>query len=86
MVQHRARQRKETPLDMLVLQPSANPCNAGITTRNEMSGSSPLVGSIIALDKPNTQNLRSVLTYLAGLLTPLSVPITSWRSSRCSSP
>jgi hypothetical protein len=45
-VQHRARPRKESGLDMADLQACANPCNNLFITRNEQEGgSSPLVGS-----------------------------------------
>ena len=46
-MQHWAKQRRETGLDMRDMQSCANPSNAYWLTRNEqVSGSSPLVGSL----------------------------------------
>jgi hypothetical protein len=50
-VQRRANQRKVATLDLLLLQAPAYPRNACIITRNEqVSGSSPLVGSLFCSD------------------------------------
>ena len=56
-MQHGASQRKEIRLNMRGLQPRASRCNARPITRNEqVSGSSPLVGSLfLPIDKPNTR-------------------------------
>jgi hypothetical protein len=44
-VQHRARQRKENPVNLRDLQPPATP-DASLVMRFQVSGSSPLVGSL----------------------------------------
>ena len=52
-MRRRARQRIETGLDIRDLQARATPCNALFITRNEqVSGSSPLVGSPFSLRIP----------------------------------
>jgi hypothetical protein len=70
-VQHAARRSKETGLGMRHLQPSATPCNPLFLTRNEqVSGSSPLVGSpgspqISGIRKPRKScALKNVSTTL----------------------
>ena len=63
-MQHAASQRKENPLDMRDLQEPANPCNALWLTRNEqVSGSSPLVGSLIFLQNPRRVDTSWAMTY-----------------------
>jgi hypothetical protein len=48
-VQRRVSRRSENRLNMRDLQLQANPCNARWITRNEqVSGSSPLVGSLFS--------------------------------------
>jgi hypothetical protein len=55
------------------MQPSAYPSNGCWITRNEqVSGSSPFVGSLTGLLKPNTLMESSSATHYWGLMIPLA--------------
>jgi len=73
-VRHRASRGKKTGLGMGDLQLCASSCNAYCLTRNEqVSGSSPFVGSLLGLDKTNTRDRVSSRFGAEGFLIPLSL-------------